>query len=147
MSIKRGLSLLTAAGLTVVAFLFVNPGCASTPEHAALGLWRIDQMQEKVGKTVHDPERARKVVALLDRLRAEFAEFNKGMTERRRELYALNANYDAKLTDFNAVWRKLQDERLALARAMLELRREGTRLLTADEWKAVHAGFDSDQSK
>ena len=91
MPIKRVVSLLTAAGLILVVFLLVNPGCASTPDHAGLGLMTIEQMQESVENTVSDPERARQVVALLDALKAAMIEYQQGVLEGRRALFALNA--------------------------------------------------------
>ena len=97
----------------------------------------LDGEKELIRSRVEDPERAERLVAMLDerdRLVAEHAELVRGYGER---MSALNAEYGADRESFDRLVSDYNSQRMQAQRQLAELVDAMKHEATATEWKAI----------
>jgi hypothetical protein len=78
------------------------------------------------------------VIALVDKLRLQFEELRGKLIQSRADVAKLNANYDAKRSDFDAYFKEQDAGRQALIDQTISVRTQISALLTESEWQAIH---------
>lgn len=92
---------------------------------------------ELVRRTVTDPDRVERFIELLgDRDRIVEA-YVQRITEHRRKLTALNADYDARREDFAALLAEFNRQRESAQQETIELVAAMKAVATADEWEII----------
>lgn len=144
--------------MKVIQFLFltlalvVPLGC-STPYHGkghgmASSMERgLDDAKAIIAKNVKDSEKAKQAQALLGDIVAEVKALREENSKLHRQLYELNARYEAAPEEFTKVLDELNNTRMRSASKILGLRFKMKELLTAEEWKAVNDGLSEYRSR
>lgn len=101
------------------------------------------EMSVLVEKTVQDQEKSTKVQALIGEIVEEVKQSRQQGRQFHRQLYDLNANYDATPEDFTKILDELNNNRMRTAIKILGLRFKIKELLTVQEWKALSDGMNS----
>jgi Spy/CpxP family protein refolding chaperone len=100
------------------------------------------EMNELIEKTVQDPEKAKKVEAVVADIVQEIKESYKQNRQFHRKLYELNANYRAVPEDFTKILDEMNNSRMRSATRILGLRFKMKEMLTAEEWKSLSDGMN-----
>ena len=142
-SVKRFAMVALVTALTMA-------GCA-TRHHGAGSYGRGDmdsavdsgvkEMIALVDKAVQDPEKAKRVQAIVEEIVGEVKQSYRQNREFHRKLYELNANYEATPEEFTKMLDELNNSRMRSASKILGLRYRMKELLTAQEWKALSEGM------
>jgi len=101
----------------------------------------VQEMNALVDKTVQDPEKAKRVRAIVEEIVGEVKQSYQQNREFHRQLYELNANYEAKPEEFTKILDELNNSRMRSASKILGMRYRMKELLTAQEWKALSDGM------
>jgi len=86
---------------------------------------------------VTDPDRADKVVDLVDQLEKSFEDTRKNVQARKAKTRALNANYDATRDDFAALYDEAKQDMVSNRATMTRIHRQMVDAMTVDEWSQV----------
>lgn len=140
---------------SVVGLLALG-GCSSYQHHHGMSggdksdaYWQKGQqdMAALIDRTVKDPEKATKVKGFVGEI---VNELKAGRAQERayhRQLYTLNASYEAKPEEFTKILDEANNQRMRTGAKILALRFKMTELMTADEWKALSDQMLSYSSK
>ncbi|HEU4685876.1 MAG TPA: hypothetical protein VFS39_15330 [Nitrospira sp.] len=96
-----------------------------------------EDMAELIGRTVKDPEKAKQANAISDEVIAELKKSTERERQHHRELYQLNADYQAMPEAFMKIMDEANNERMRSASKVLGLRFKMKELMTPEEWKAL----------
>lgn len=96
----------------------------------------LKEMTALIEKTVQDPEKAKRVQAIVEEIVAEARQSHRQNREYHQKLYELNTSYDAAPEEFTKILDELNTSRMRTASKILALRFKMKDLLTAQEWKA-----------
>jgi uncharacterized coiled-coil DUF342 family protein len=144
---RAGKALLFGLGI-----LLVSTGCAG---HHGPGYGGRAQAMEKgaaemkalVAETVQDPEKAKRVQAVMDEMMGEVRQLAQQDREFHRKLYDLNANYDATPEQFTKILDDLNNNRMRASMTILAKRFQMKEMLSAQEWKALTDGMEKIRSR
>jgi hypothetical protein len=96
--------------ITIIAIF--TAGCAGkSPIDKEVGAF--DNLRTNVQDVVADPERAEQSLALVDELQREFDDIKELRFERKKQIKALNADYDASRAEFETLLDGIAQDRLA----------------------------------
>ena len=101
----------------------------------------VKEMNALVDKAVQDPEKAKRVQAIVEEIVGEGKQSYQQNREFHRKLYELNVNYEAKPEEFTKILDELNNGRMRSASKILGMRYRMKELLTAQEWKALSEGM------
>lgn len=107
----------------------------------------INEMNALVEKTIQDPEKAKRVRAIVSDLVNEAKQVLQQNREFHRKLYELNANYEAAPEDFTKILDEMNNNRMRAATRILGMRFKLKELLTAQEWKALTDGMNASRGR
>ena len=105
------------------------------------------EMEELVDKSVKDPAKAEVVKTLIKEIVQEAKLSNQQKREYHKQLYDLNARYDAPVEDFTKVLDDAHNASMRSATKILGLRFKIKNELTADEWKELIGGMGEHRSR
>ncbi len=138
-SVMRGL-------FALVAVIAVG-GCSSYHHHhhgmsgegKGDSYWQKGQqdMEGLISRTVKDPEKAKQVNAIVGDIVKELKAGREQERNYHRQLYTLNASYQATPEDFMKILDEGNNQRMKSSSKILSLRFKMKELMTADEWKAL----------
>jgi hypothetical protein len=117
-------------------------GCSS-PHHGRMGAgdayWdkAKSDMASLVKKHVADPEKAKEANKVTEEIIAELRKSRDQNRQYHRQLYELNAKYDAAPEEFTKILDEANHSRMQSASRVLGLRFKLKSLLTAQEWNAL----------
>lgn len=140
-------SLMVALGL-----LLVTAGCTG---HHGAGYGGRGHAMEKgaaemkaiVEETVKDPDKAKRVQAIMEDMMNDVRELYKQDREFHRKLYDLNADYNATPEQFTKILDDLNNNRMRASMAILGKRFQMKETLSAEEWKALTDGMEKARSR
>lgn len=121
-------------------------GCSSHHHHHGMmgggnsdAYWQKGQqdMEGLINRTVQDPEKAKQVNLLVGEIIKELKESRERERAYHRQLYTLNASYDAEASEFSKILNEANIQRMQSSASILSLRFKMKHLMTADEWKAL----------
>jgi Spy/CpxP family protein refolding chaperone len=121
-------------------------GCSSHHHHHGMmgggnndAYWQKGQqdMEGLINRTVQDPEKAKQVNMLAGEIIKELKESRERERAYHRQLYTLNASYDAEASEFSKILNEANIQRMQSSATILTLRFKMKNLMTADEWKAL----------
>jgi hypothetical protein len=130
-------SLSIAAVLSLVFVLCASTACSSskskeTPEQRAeTGLGRY---QAHIREIVKDPARADRLVDLSTQFQGVVEDAGRSLESYRANVSLLNANYDATLAEFRALFDQQDSERAGLIERAITLRTRMAAITTDAEW-------------
>jgi hypothetical protein len=136
----------TLLGIFGALALVVMVGCSSHHHHHGMmsggksdAYWQKGQqdMEGLINRTVQDPEKAKQVNMLTGEIIQELKESRERERAYHRQLYTLNASYDAAPEEFSKVLNESNIQRMQSSAKVLSLRFKMKNLMTADEWKAL----------
>lgn len=138
----------TLKGLAPVAalLLLAAPGCMrhhghhGDPEAAAQR--GVHEMEDLVDKTVQDPAKAERAKTLVKEIVQEVKLSYQQKREYHKQLYDLNANYNAPVEDFTKILDDAHNASMRSATKILGLRFKLKNELTADEWNTLVEGMN-----
>ena len=107
----------------------------------------IHEMEELVDKTVQDSAKGDRVKALVKDIVQEAKLSFQQKREYHKQLYDLNANYNAPVEDFTKILDDAHNASMRSATKILGLRFKLKNELTADEWKALVEGMNKYRSR
>ena len=127
-----------------VTLSVVLAGCSS-PHHGRMGHGSGEAYWDKakgdiaslINKHVADPQKAKEANAVTEDIVAEIKTSRKQNSRYHRELYELNAKYDATPEEFTRILDAQSNSRMQSAAKILGLRFKLKNLLTAQEWNAL----------
>jgi Spy/CpxP family protein refolding chaperone len=99
------------------------------------------KMEDLIEKTVKDPDKARKVKAVVNDIVEEAKQSSKQKREAHRKLYTLNADYNAAPEDFLKILDDSNNQSMQSASRILGLRYKIKEMLTPEEWKGLTEGM------
>ena len=119
-------------------------GCSS-PHHGRMGHGTGESYWNKakgdVGSLIHkhvaDPQKAKEASAVAEDIVGEIKKTREQNRQYHRQLYELNADYDAAPEEFTKILDAQNNSRMQSAGRILGLRFKLKHLLTAQEWKAL----------
>ena len=119
-------------------------GCTA-PHHGRMGHGSGEAYWDKakndvaslIKKHVADPEKARDANQIAEEIVAELKKSREQTRQYHRQLYELNANYDAPPEEFTKILDEANHSRMQSASRILGLRFKLKNLLTAQEWNAL----------
>ena len=94
----------------------------------------FDDLREKIGQVIEDPERRAVVNAEVDKLQISYTDFRLAVTARRTELRALNVDYDATREQFSEYVEKYNNQILTDHGVLLKSHQALISATTAEEW-------------
>lgn len=97
---------------------------------------RIQEV-ELVRQTIADPERVERFLELLGERDRMVEAYTKRISEHRRELTALNADYDARREEFAQLLERFNRQRASAQQETIELVAAMKAATTADEWAVI----------
>jgi len=103
----------------------------------AMGDRALKEVSALIEKTVQDPEKARRAQAIVAEIVEEVKLSYRTNRQFHRQLYELNANYEAPPEDFTKVLDEMNHARMGSATKILGLRFKLKETLTPQEWKAL----------
>ncbi len=107
----------------------------------------IKEVMAEIEKTVPDPEKAKQVQAIVSDIVSEVKQSAQQTRDYHRQLYELNAKYEATPEEFVKVLDDLNNNRMRVASKILGLRFKMKELLTAQEWKALSDAMERTRSR
>ncbi len=130
---------LSLAGLLVVG------GCSSHHHHGMAdgakgdAYWQKGQqdMAALIDRTVKDPAKAQQVKSIVGEIVTELKAGREQERAYHRQLYTLNASYQATPEEFTKILDEGNNQRMRTSAKILSLRFKMKELMTADEWKAL----------
>lgn len=136
----------TLAGLFSALAIVTLVGCSSHHHHHGMmsggksdAYWQKGQqdMEGLINRTVQDPEKAKQVNMLAGEIIKELKESRERERAYHRQLYTLNASYEAEASEFSKIINEANIQRMQSSASVLSLRFKMKNLMTADEWKAL----------
>ena len=136
----------TLFGLVGALAIVTLVGCSSHHHHHGMmgggnsdAYWQKGQqdMEGLINRTVQDPEKAKQVNMLAGEIIKELKESRERERAYHRQLYTLNASYDAEASEFSKIINEANIQRMQSSANVLSLRFKMKNLMTADEWKAL----------
>lgn len=136
----------TLAGLFSALAIVTLVGCSSHHHHHDMmsggksdAYWQKGQqdMEGLINRTVQDPEKAKQVNMLAGEIIKELKESRERERAYHRQLYTLNASYEAEASEFSKIINEANIQRMQSSASVLSLRFKMKNLMTADEWKAL----------
>ena len=136
----------TLFGLVGALAIVTLVGCSSHHHHHGMmgggnsdAYWQKGQqdMEGLINRTVQDPEKAKQVNMLAGEIIKELKESRERERAYHRQLYTLNASYDAEASEFSKIINEANIQRMQSSASVLSLRFKMKNLMTADEWKAL----------
>ena len=134
-------ALVTALTLAGCATRHHGAGCYGRGDTGSSVESGIKEVNALVDKTVQDPEKAKRVQAIVEEIVGEVKQSYQQNREFHRKLYELNANYEAKPEEFTKILDELNNSRMRSASKILGMRYRMKEVLTAQEWKALSEGM------
>ncbi len=107
----------------------------------------MKEVMAQIEKTVPDPEKAKQVQAIVSDIVSEVKQSAQQTRDYHRQLYELNAKYEATPEEFVKILDSLNNNRMRVASKILGLRFKMKELLTAQEWKALSEAMDRTRSR
>ncbi len=132
-------------GLVIVSAMALLIGCSSYHHHGMMGGHNSDAYWQKgqqdleglISKTVQDPQRAKQVNVLVGEIVKELKTSREQERNYHRQLYTLNANYDATPEEFSKILNDANIQRMQSSASVLSLRFKMKSLMTPEEWKTL----------
>ncbi|WP_447973679.1 hypothetical protein [Nitrospira sp. Kam-Ns4a] len=126
--------------LYVLALVVLVPFGCSRPYHGkAFSMEKgLEDAKAILAKHVKDPDKANQAQVILGDIVAEVKHLREENGRLHRQLYELNARYEAAPEDFTKVLDELNNARMRSASKILGMRFKMKELMTAEEWKAVN---------
>ncbi|HBH78633.1 MAG TPA: hypothetical protein DDY39_02295 [Nitrospira sp.] len=134
------------SGLVGALAIVTLVGCSSHHRHHGMmsgghsdAYWQKGQqdMEGLINRTVQDPEKAKQVNMLTGEIIKELKESRERERAYHRQLYTLNASYEAEASEFSKIINEANIQRMQSSASVLSLRFKMKNLMTADEWKAL----------
>ncbi|MBX3349712.1 MAG: hypothetical protein KF747_13365 [Nitrospira sp.] len=134
------------SGLVGALAIVTLVGCSSHHRHHGMmggghsdAYWQKGQqdMEGLINRTVLDPEKAKQVNMLAGEIIKELKESRERERAYHRQLYTLNASYEAEASEFSKIINEANIQRMQSSASVLSLRFKMKNLMTADEWKAL----------
>ena len=133
------------SGFFGVLAMMALVGCSSHHHHGMMGggksdaYWQRGQqdMEGLINRTVKDPDKAKQVNAYVSEIINELKASREQERAYHRQLYTLNASYDAAPSEFSKIVNEANIQRSKSSAKVLSLRFKTKDLMTADEWKAL----------
>ena len=100
-----------------------------------------------IDKTVKDPNTAGSVKGVLDEIIAEVKRSREGDRQFHKQLYTMNANYEATPEEFLKILDGMNVRRMKSASNILGLRFKMKSMMSAEEWKALTDGMAEMRSR
>lgn len=134
------------SGLFGAVAMVALVGCSSHHHHHGMmsegksdAYWQKGQqdMEGLVNRTVTDPDKAKQVNAYVGQIINELKEGREQERAYHRQLYTLNASYDATPEEFSKILNEANIQRMQHSASVLSLRFKMKNLMTADEWKTL----------
>lgn len=94
----------------------------------------FDDLREKVGQVIEDPERRAVVNAEVDKLQTSYTAFRLAVTARRTEVRALNADYNATREQFHEYVERYNNQILTDHGVLLKSHQALISATTPEEW-------------
>jgi hypothetical protein len=132
----------TAVAMTTISIL-VLAACASRKEapDAVAVQEQISELRAQeidlVRSTVLDDDRADRFIALLDKRDRLISRHVEEIVAYRKEISALNADYDAERESFNVLVSRYNNQRESAQREIVALIADMKKETTVDEWKII----------
>lgn len=128
-----------------LASLLVLGGCSSYHHHGMMeggksdAYWQKGQqdMEGLVDRTVKDQAKAQQVKSIVGEIVTELKAGREQERAYHRQLYTLNASYQATPEEFTKILDEANNQRMRTSAKILSLRFKMKELMTADEWKAL----------
>jgi len=113
-------------------------GCKSAPLTPEAGAQKFTlQLREAVSANVTDQARKEQMLALVDQMEAVQSDFNRDVTAFVGSFRQLNTSYDTPRSDFDALFKTYDTQRIQARNRFLDVHFQLTALATADEWKRI----------
>jgi hypothetical protein len=133
------LAVLSLAGLLVLG------GCSSYHHHGTMeggksdAYWQKGQqdMEGLIDRTVKDQAKAEQVKSIVGEIVTELKAGREQERAYHRQLYTLNASYQATPEEFTKILDEANNQRMRTSAKILSLRFKMKESMTADEWKAL----------
>jgi hypothetical protein len=130
------------AGLSLALLL---AACSSPHHHGMTGAGQSEASWERgrqdmaklIERTVKDPDKAKQATAISDEIVTELKSSAAREHQHHRQLYELNADYQAAPEQFMKIMDDANNERMRSATKVLGLRFKMKELMTPEEWKAL----------
>ena len=125
------------------AAILVLSACSSHHHMGAYGkgdaYWQKGQqdMAGLIDKTVKDPAKAQQVKTVMEEIVAEIKHGQEQNRAYHRQVYLLNADYNATPEAFTKILDEANNNRMRTGAKILSLRFKMKELMTAEEWKAL----------
>lgn len=136
-------TLTTIAVVIAAMAILVLAACASrkeAPDPAAvqeqIAEYRAQEI-DLVRSTVLDDDRADRIIALLGKRDQLISDHVKEIVAYRKEISALNADYDTQRENFNELMSRYNDQRESAQREIVALIADMKKETTSDEWKVI----------
>jgi hypothetical protein len=136
LTICAAIAVVTALACSRPQHRMVEPGSGEPATEQA-----ITKMEDLIDKTVKDPDRAKKVKAVVNEIVDEAKQSSKQKREAHRKLYDLNADYNAAPEDFFKILDESNNQSMQSASRILGLRFKIKQMLGPDEWKGLTEGM------
>jgi Spy/CpxP family protein refolding chaperone len=107
----------------------------------------MKEVTAQIEKSVTDPEKAQQVKAIVSDIVSEVKQSVQQTRDYHRQLYELNAKYEATPEEFVKILDNLNNHRMRVASKILGLRFKMKELLTAGEWKALSDAMEKTRSR
>jgi hypothetical protein len=129
-----------------LATLLILGGCSSPHHHHEMSgegkgeaYWQKGQqdMADLIDRTVKDAGKAQQVKSIVGEIVTELKAGREQERAYHRQLYTLNASYQATPEEFTKILDEANNERMRTSAKILSLRFKMKELMTADEWKAL----------
>jgi len=125
--------------ITIIALFTV--GCAGkSPIDKEVDAF--DNLRTNVHDVVADPERAEQSLALVDELQREFDDIKELRVERKKQIKALNADYDASRAEFETLLDGIAQDRVANQERVSQTYRQLLEVITTEEWAKLAKSRD-----
>jgi len=120
--------------------------------HGRSGMGMVGEKAQKemaalIDQTVQDPDKAKRAQAVVGDMIEEITQSYQNQRQFHRQLYEMNANYDATPEDFTKILDEASNSRMRSATKILGLRFKLKEMLTAAEWKTLSEGMNRYQSR
>lgn len=128
-----------------LASLMVLGGCSSYHHHGMAdgaksdAYWQKGQqdMEGLIDRTVKDQAKAQQVKSIVGEIVTELKAGREQERAYHRQLYTLNASYQATPEEFTKILDEANNQRMRTSAKVLSLRFKMKELMTAEEWKAL----------
>ncbi|MFM8552116.1 MAG: hypothetical protein ACKOCD_07375 [Nitrospiraceae bacterium] len=113
----------------------------------AMGEKAQQEMGALVDQSVQDQDKATRAKAVVGEMIEEIRQSYRQQRQFHRQLYEVNANYDATPEEFTKILDEANNSRMRSAAKILGLRFKLKEQLTASEWKALSEGMNRYQNR